>query len=329
MFKNKRTKRIVLIVDLVLLILLVAAVAFSQQEKSNVSGEDDTDTFYARFIDYKGQVYPVKRGLESVLLIGTDNMMENEKPSEVEAFYNDSMADYLLLLVFDHNKKTVTPLQINRDTYCDVPWLSVNGVVGGYQPLQITYAHCFGSGKQDSSKNTVNAVNGLLFGAPVDRYFTFSMDTVPIVNDLVGGVTVTLEDDIPALGEKYVKDATIKLKGQEALRFVRTRPHDRLDANSIRMGHQRLYVNAFAAQAKTKVDRDPEFVIDVFEKVERFLNTDLSAEMVSHLVKDYYDYTVLPMITATGHYERSSMGTAEFHADEDSLWNCVHSAFCA
>ena len=329
MLKNPRTKRIVLVVDVVLLILLVAAVAFSQLEKSNVTGEDDTDSFYARFINYKGEVYPVKRGLESVLLIGTDNRMENEKPSEVEAFYNDSMADYLLLLIFDHNRKTVTPLQINRDTYCDVPWLSVNGLVGGYQPLQITYAHCFGSGKQDSSKNTVNAVSGLLFGAPVDRYFTFSMDTVPIVNDLVGGVTVTLEDDIPALGEEYVKGATIKLKGQDALRFVRTRPHDRLDANVTRMGHQRLYVNAFAAQAKKKVDRDPEFVIDAFEKVERFLNTDLSAEMVSHMVKDYYDYTVLPMITATGHYERSSIGTAEFHADEDSLWSCVHSAFCA
>ena len=329
MLKNPRTKRIVLIVDLVVLVILVLAVAFAQLEKSNVTGEDDTDSFYARFINYKGEVYPVKRGLESVLLIGTDNMMENEKPSKVEAFYNDGMADYLLLLVFDHNKKTVTPLQINRDTLCDVPWLSVNGLVGRYQELQITYAHSFGSGKQDSSKNTVNAVSGLLFGAPVDRYFTFSMDTVPIVNDLVGGVTVTLEDDIPALGEKYLKGATIKLKGKEALAFVRTRVHNRLDANVTRMSHQRLYMNAFAAQAKTKIEANPEFVVDAFEKVERFLNTDLSVEMVSHLVDNYYEYSVLPMITATGSYTQAENRTAQFHADEDSLWNCVHTAFCA
>lgn len=329
MLKNPRTKRIVLIVDLVVLVLLIVAVVFSQLEKSNASGEDDTDSFYARFINYKGEVYPVKRGLVSVLLIGTDNRMEDEEPGKVEAFYNDGMADYLLLLVFDHTKKTVTPLQINRDTLCDVPWLSVNGLVGGYVPLQITYAHSFGSGKQDSSKNTVSAVSGLLFGAPVDRYFTFSMDTVPIVNDLVGGVTVTLEDDIPALGEKYVKGATIKLKGEEALRFVRTRVHDRLDANVTRMSHQRLYMNAFAAQAKTKIEKNPEFVVDAFDKVERFLNTDLSAEMVSHLVDDYYDYSVLPMITATGTYTQAEDHTAQFHPDEDSLWNCVHTAFCA
>ena len=326
--QDKRNRRLVLIVDLVVLVLLIVAVVLAQLEKSGASGEDDTDSFYARFINYNGQVYPVKRGLESVLLVGTDNRMENEEPSKVEAFYNDGMADYLLLMVFDHEKKTITSLQINRDTMCDVPWLSVNGLVGGYVPMQVTYAHSFGSGKQDSSKNTVSAVTGLLFGAPVDRYFTFSMDTVPILNDLIGGVTVTLEDDIPALGEEYVKGATIKLKGEEALRFIRTRSHDRLDANVTRMGHQRLYVNAFAAQARGKYENNPDFIVDAFDKVERFLNTDLSVEDVSHLVKDYYEYTVLPMITATGHYEQAENRTAQFFPDEDSLWNCVHSAFC-
>ena len=326
--RTPRTRRIILIVDLVVLVLLIVAVVFAQLEKSGASGMDDTDSFYARFINYQGQVYPVKRGLESVLLVGTDNRLEDEEPPKVEAFYNDGMADFLLLMVFDHNKKTVTPFQINRDTVCDVPWLSVNGLVGGYVPLQITYAHSFGSGKQDSSKNTVSAVNNLLFGAPVDRYFTFSMDTVPILNDLIGGVTVTLEDDIPALGEEYVKGATIKLKGEEALAFIRTRVHDRLDANVTRMSHQRLYMDAFSAQAKTKIANNPEFVVDAFEKVERFLNTDLSVEDVSHLVDDYYDYTVLPMITATGHYEQAEDKTAQFFPDEASLWNCVHSAFC-
>ena len=63
--------------------------------------------------------------------------------------------------------------------------------------------------------------------------------------------------------------------------------------------------------------------------MERFLNTDLSVENVSELVKDYYDYTVLPMVTATGTYTRSEeRDTAEFHPDEASLWSMVQSTFC-
>ena len=328
MFKNPRTKKIVLIVDLIVLVLLVASVAWSQMEKSGADGTDDVDKYYARFISYNGQVYPVKRNLESVLLIGTDNFEENAEKPKIEAFYNDKMADYLVLMVFDHTRKTVTPFQINRDTVCDVPWLSVNGLVGGYEPLQITFAHSFGSGKKDSAKNTVNAVSGLLYGAPVDHFFSFSMDTVPILNDLVGGVTITLEDDIPALGEKYVKGATITLKGDEALRFIRTRDHKTLDDNTRRMGHHRLYMNAFAAQAKKKLDKDAEFIFDAYDKVERFLNTDVTVETLSHLVNDYYEYEVLPTVTPTGTYTKSIRETAEFHADEESLWNCVHSTFC-
>lgn len=326
---KKMNKKTVLIIDAVVLVLLIAAVLTSQLEKNDVPDtRDDVDSFYSRFISYQGQVYPVKRGLQSVLLIGTDDLQENEKPDRVEAFYNDALADFLLLMIFDHDHKTVTPLQINRDTICDVPWLSVNGLVGGYEPMQITLAHCFGSGKHDSSKNTVSAVTGLLCGAPVDHYFRFSMDTVPILNDLVGGVTVTLEDDIPALGEKYVKGATITLRGQEALRFVRTRVHDRVDANVTRMAHHRLYINAFLNQARGKIEKNPEFVVDAFDKVERFLITDLTVETVSHLVNEFYEYEVQPIVTLTGTYTLSELSRAEFHPDEAALWDSVRTAFC-
>ncbi|MBO5570089.1 MAG: LCP family protein [Clostridia bacterium] len=326
---KKINKKTVLIIDAVVLVLLIAAVLFSQLEKNDVAdSQDDIDSFYARFIEYDGQVYPVKRGLQSVLLIGKDAMEGRRPDTDVETFYNDDLADFLLLMVFDHENKTVTPFQINRDTMCDVPWLSVNGLIGGYYPMQITMAHIFGSGKLDSSKNVVNAVTGLLHGAPVDHFFTFSMDTVPILNDLVGGVTVTLEDDIPTLGEKYVKGAKITLKGEEALRFVRTRAHDRVDANVARMGRQRLYMNAFLNQARTKIEKNPEFVVDAFDRIERFLITDLTVENVSEYVDDFYHYEVLPIVTPTGTYTLSEQSTAQFHPDEDSLWDCVHSTFC-
>ncbi len=329
MFKNKGTKRIFLIVDVVLLAVLVVAVIFAQREKTEVADEQDkVEEYYARFIEHEGQVYPVKRGLQSILLIGKDAMEGRRPQSDVETFYNDDLADFLLILAFDHENKTIAPLQINRDTMCDVPWLSVNGLVGGYAQLQVTMAHIFGSGKLDSSKNTVNAVMGLLYNAPIDHFFTFSMDTVPIMNDLVGGVTVTLEDDIPTLGPEYVKGKTITLKGMDALRFVRARDTSLLDSNLSRMGHHRLYMNAFINQAREKISQDPEFVIRAFDKVERFLITDLTVETITELVNDFYEYQVQPVMTYEGTYSLSAVETSQFFADKDSLWNCVKNTFC-
>ncbi len=326
---KKINKKALLIIDVVVLVLLAVVVWYTQREKAEVPDtQDDVDSYYARFIEHDGTVYPVKRGLQSVLLIGKDAMEGRREKSEIEAFYNDDLADFLLLMVFDHDRKTVTPFQINRDTMCDVPWLSVNGLVGGYYPMQIAMAHGFGSGKQDSSKNVVSALTGLLDGAPVDHYFTFTMDTVPILNDLVGGVPVTLEEDLPDLGEKYVKGATITLRGREALSFVRTRDRVRVDANVARMGRQRLYMNSFLNKARLKIENNPEFLVDAFDKVERFLITDLTVENVSEYVDDFYHYEVLPIVTPTGTYTLASNNTAEFHPDEASLWDCVHSTFC-
>ena len=72
---KKINKKTILIIDAVVLILLIAAVLFSQLEKNDApDSQDDIDSFYARFIEYDGQVYPVRRGLQSVLLIGKDAM---------------------------------------------------------------------------------------------------------------------------------------------------------------------------------------------------------------------------------------------------------------
>ena len=322
---------------LMLVILLVCVMGFgfyyvhqrAKQEDLSKASQDDFARRYRPSIVYHLQSYPLKRNISSVLLIGTDNYINDPDQIYDDNYYhNYNYADFLVILVFDHDAKTVTPFQINRDTMCDVPWLSVNGLVGGYYPMQITMAHGFGSGKQDSSKNVVNAVTGLLYGAPVDHYFTFTMDTVPILNDLVGGVPVTLEEDLPALGEKYVRGATITLRGREALSFVRTRSHDRVDANVARMGRQRLYMNSFLNQARVKIENNPEFLVDAFDKVERFLITDLTVENVSEYVDDFYHYEVLPIVTPTGTYTLSELSTAEFYPDEASLWDCVHSTFC-
>ena len=329
MFKSKRGKIIFLIVDLVLLILLAAAVYFAQTEKNEIpETQDDVDSYYARFIEHDGQVYPVKRGIQTLLLIGKDAMEGRRPVSDVETFYNDDLADFLLVLAFDHENKTVTPLEINRDTMCDVPWLSVNGLVGGYARLQVTMAHIFGTGKQDSSKNVVTAVTGLLYGAPIDHYFTFSMDTVPIINDLVGGITITLEDDVPSLGPEYVRGKTITLRGNEALRFVRARDVSVIDSNVSRMGHQRLYMNAFINQAGAKLKQDQDFILRAYDRVERFLTTDLTVETVSELINDFYEYEILPIQTYSGRYSWSEVETAQFEPDAESLWTCVRNTFC-
>ena len=326
---SKRVKRLLILLDLLLVIGLILAIFFYQKRADNRETVDavQLERRYVQTISHEGEDYPVRRYLSSLLLIGTDNFIDDAKQNEIEAFYNDNLADFLVLLVFDHSRKTVTPVQICRDTMCEVPWLSVNGKVGGTVFEQITLSHSFGTGKEDSCVNTRNTVSSLLYDIPIDNYLSFTMETVPLLNDLVGGVTVTLEDDIPALGPEYVKGATITLKGNNALRFVRSRDISQVDSNLARMGHHRLYLSAFTLAAREALGGDPDFAEKAFKAAEKFLCTDLSVENMSDIANELCEYEILPVLTPSGEYV---MGEefAEYYMDDASLWECVKTAFC-
>lgn len=325
---KKKTKILLIVLDVILVAGIIAGVLFYRNSRSREVpvSEEDLARRYTRTVTLGEEEVPLRRHVTSILLIGTDNYIDDEKQNEIELHYNFDLADFLVLLVFDHESKTVTPFQINRDTMCEVPWISVNGITDGTEFEQICFAHTYGSGKEDSCKNTVTAVSDLLCGVPVENYFAFTMDAVPILNDAVGGVTVELSEDLPSLGEEYVKGAVITLKGDEAIRFVRIREYDPLDANLPRMARHRQYIEAFTESARSAVSNDSDFAVNTFNKIKPYLVTDLSMEQLTDMVNYLNGYELLPAVTCEGEYVEGEF--AEFYPDEASLRNCIREIFC-
>ena len=205
---------------------------------------------------------------------------------------------------------------------CDVDTLR------GLRRMQITLAHTMGNGKEESCLTVKKALERLMYGAPIDNYVSFTMDAVPLLNDLVGGVTVTLEDDIPQLGTKYRKGESVTLRGNEALRFVRYRDTSLIDDNLRRMGHHRAYLYAFTKAARSALSRDQDLAIKAFKLVDPFLCTDLTVDDVSKIVNNLCSYEILPTVTPTGVYSEGER-FMEYTLDETALWDCVNSVFCS
>ena len=96
----------------------------------------------------------------------------------------------------------------------------------------------------------------------------FTMDAVPVMNDLVGGVRVTLTEDMPDLGKEYVKGAEIQLRGNAALRFVRTRSLEIVNANAYRMQRQQQYLAGFTEAARTVAAKNQNLAVEAFKAIE-------------------------------------------------------------
>ncbi len=315
---------------LLVALLLGALFAHKQTEQTPIenAGAAVNAEVKAKTLTYQGQEYPLKAHLQTVLLIGTDTLEKYEEQTEgVKRFYNHNQADFLMLLALDRDGGTAQLIQLNRDTMTDVPWLDVLGDYGGTEVKQLCLAFNYGNGGMKSCKNTVDAVSGLLFDLPIDSYIQIPMTAVGPLNDLVGGVPVTIEEDLTAVDPAFRAGQTIRLTGSQAEKFVRARKNLENDTNLARMKRQRAYMDSFQACARAAINTDSEFTMKLLEKLSEFLQSDMTAQQLSDLVTQLDNADISPIRYADGEL---LLGEEyyEFYPDEASLWEIVRAACC-
>lgn len=252
-----RFGRKALLVGLVVLALVGSFVALFLWEKnqsyfSGVGSTGKNDVF----LEHDGISYRKRNHTETVLVIGLDKFSDDTDQS---SYNNDQQADFLMLLMIDHEQKTCTALHLNRDTMADVTVLGVGGKPIGTVNQQLALAHTYGSGGEDSCENTVKAVSALLYGLPIDHYVSMTMDAVQILNDLVGGVTVRVLDDMTDFDPALKKDETVTLKGEQSLIYVRNRYGLEDSSNAHRMERQRQYLQELFLQTVRYIEKNESF----------------------------------------------------------------------
>ena len=191
--------------------------------------------------EYNGVEYVKNEDVESFLILGLDKF---EDAINNDSYNNDQRADFLMLLVFDNSEKKFTAVHLNRDTMVNMNVLGVAGQKIGTVNKQLALAHTYGNGRDVSCRNTADAVSELLNGVKVNHYLSITMDAVPILNDLLGGVEVTVLDDFSGIDDTLIKGETVTLHGDHALTYVRERYGLEDSSNSTRMVRQRQYMTA-------------------------------------------------------------------------------------
>lgn len=325
-------KIVILLACVALLAALIAGASLMAKKDAEApienAGTAQNAAVKQESLTYDGQEYPMKPHLQTVLLIGTDALEAYEEKTEgVKPFYNYHQADFLSLVVLDTDNNTAEILQLNRDTMTDVPWLDVLGEYGGTEFKQLCLAYNYGDGGMKSCKNTVSAVSGLLFDAPIDHYIQIPMTAIGVLNDLVGGVPVTIEADMTVIDPAFTEGAAVWLDGVQAEKFVRARMALENDTNLARMKRQRQYLDSFQKRAREAFNSDSEFMVKLMEKLSEFLQSDLTAQQLSDLVTRLDNSEISPIRYAEGELKLGEQ-YYEFYPTEASLWAMVKKAYC-
>lgn len=334
--RNWRKWYLVITVMAAALVVFVIAWAFRlyrlrKESEARIMEQEYTQAesalFHSEEMEYGGRIYSRNNYVKAILCMGVDrkgNMLESK------VFTFGGQADGIFLIAQDTARNTLEILMIPRDTMTEITLTDLNGNVLGKDVQHLTLAYAYGDGREKSCDLMMDAVSGLLGGMKIDHYIAANIEVINILNDGVGGVTVT----VPSAGmEKkdaaFVEGATVTLQGEQVESFVRYRDIGETHSAIYRMSRQREYMTKFFDTVKKKASRDSGIVTKLLGQVEEYMVTDMGKEEYLKVAMDALEMEKLAeedIRVVPGQAVMTEMYD-EYHVDQDALRQIVLEMF--
>lgn len=332
---KKKLKKVLLIILCVILgIALIVTGVFGilyykgksqfKQEKSeiklpsSVQAEQD-----GNIIQYNGKKYTYDENVNTILCIGVDK--DTKTQEKTDYFGTAGQADALYLICIDNEEKQYNVISINRDSMIDIDVYDTAGKYVGVVKDQACVSYAYGDGKEESCENTVKAVSRMLYNIPINSYFSINKACIPLLNDMIGGVTVPVYD---SNGNKTGESKY--LSGNDAYKYIQYRDTSKIDSNLVRIKRQTSYIKAFFSKAVEQTKEDLSTPLILFETVSLYSTTTLNASKITYLttnaLSDRNDIK-LNFNSIAGKVKKGKDGFAEFHINNDKLMELVINIF--
>lgn len=297
--------------------------ALVQKEEIPVSVRQFED-WQENWVWHRGRIYAYNEDIITFLIMGIDK----EAGQEAEGNMDGGQADALFLAVMNPHDRTIKVIAINRNTMTDIDIYDEEGEFITTTKAQITVQHGFGDGKEQSCEYQKKAVSQLFYDLPIHGYAALNLDAITTINDAVGGVEVTVLEDLTEKDASLVEGQSVHLMGESAFWYVKYRKASQFASADLRLLRQKQYLSAFIDKAKVAAKKNITVAIDLYQAVKPAMTTDITLDEVAYLAPILVDYQfdmsnlfLLQGETVMGeHYE-------EFHVDEDALYELILDIF--
>ncbi len=291
---------------------------WQNEQYKETRGTGTEEFMNAGSVLWKGEKYRKKPGVTTILIGGIDREAEEQQGVGTDRYRNGGQADFLLLLAIDQNGRQIRQLQIDRDTMVEVTVLSVFGQETGTRIMQICLSHAFGANKEENASYTVRAVRGLMNDLEIDGYYMLDYGAINILNEALGGLTVTVPDDMTSVNPLWEKGSAVTLSGGEAETFVRTRKTVGEGSNEERMRRQNEFMRSAVTAIRLKLSQDAAFGSRLLSSLKSHAATDFSDQQLLEEIQKTSDCEILPVEYLEGDYDIGEDGYVEFRVREGS-----------
>ena len=278
-----------------------------------------------RTITWKDKDYQYNSLITTILYAGLDS---TDPLKASETYSNKARADSVSVVILDKKKKKMSILALNRDTMTEIRRYTRTGEDMGTYVSHLGYAYSYGDGGEVSCEDLKEAVEKLL-GISIDEYAVTNQSSITSINDLVGGVTVTVpNDDLAAMYPELKKGAVVTLDDSNVKDFLQHRDTAADFSNEGRIERQQAYVTAYVDLLKDRLASEPDQLWQEIGQMNDYLQTSITKNKYLSLARllEKVSFTDADYYRPAG---KDSAGELhdEFYVDEDALQQLVIDLF--
>lgn len=294
-----------------------------------LEGENYEDTYELEEgqIVVDGQVYEYNDEIITFLCMGIDS---HSGISEIKTPGNAGQADALILVVIVPEKEEIQIINVNRDSMTDIEIYDTAGVYLGKERGQITLQYAYGDGRERSCELMEQAVSELFYGIPIHGYVALDILAIADLNDAVGGVEVTVDEDVAVYMPQWKVWEKVTLQGEEALYYVRHRAAEsgELGTNLRRIDRQKEFMIAFVQALKKQTKENISFPLSLYREIEKHIITSVSTDEILYLANMALSFDI-SLGSMRGMNGDVVMGdeNEEFHVNDEELKQLVIEVF--
>ena len=281
-----------MIIVFVAILGVVGLLAFLGGKHSPATGNATEDTEQKKekwqegVIEYNGHYYKYNNQIKSYLFLGIDKSGVVE---EIPGGGNAGQSDVMFLLVQDKRNETVSMIAINRNTMAEINVYDINNQKVDTTTAQICLQHSYGDGARLSCGYTVDAVERLFYDIPISGYYAMNMDGISILNDAVGGVEVTVLENLsdPAKNVELHQGETVTLDGKQSYVYIRSRDVNKFNSATDRLERQKQYIEGLVEKTRQIAAGSKSDALAIYDQIADYSVTNMAIGDLIYELKDY------------------------------------------
>lgn len=240
---------------------------------------------------YNEKIYEYKEDTINFLLLGIDKKGKLEHDTDLSD-WEAGQADAVFVVSLDQEEKKVSVIGIPRNSMAYIEMFDSDSSSLGYIYNQLCLQYGYAGGGELGLEATQRVVSEILHNLPIHGTCAINFKAIEIVTEKIGGVEVTIKEDLSILGPEFVEGNQVVIKGKNTVDFLIYRDTSVIGSPTTRLTREKEFLEAMIHKSIACAKKNPAIISEVYKAILPYMNTDVTLDKAIYLAMNSLDYEI-------------------------------------